>query len=158
MILYLDASALVKRYVAEAGSAEVGAAISQAALTGTALISRAEVAAASGKAVRVGALTQEEALAALQVFRNDWVDLVRIQMTEMVIARADLLAWDHGLRGYDAVQLASALAWQDALGEQVTMAAFDKHLWTVAESLGLAACPADLPAMLQSWKAARESL
>ena len=40
MILFLGASALVKRYVAEAGSAEVGAAISQAALTGTTLISR----------------------------------------------------------------------------------------------------------------------
>lgn len=157
MILYLDASALVKRYVAEAGSLEVGAAISQAALTGTALISRAEVAAAFGKAVRVGALTQEESLAALQVFRNDWVDLVRIQVTEMVIARADVLAWDHGLRGYDAVQLASALAWQDALGEAVTLTTFDKHLWTVAGSVGLAAYPADLPAMLETWKNARES-
>ncbi len=157
MILYLDASALVKRYVAEAGSAKVAAAISQAVVTGTTLVSRAEVAVALGKAVRVKALTQEEALAALQVFRNDWVDLVRIQVTEMVIARADLLAWDHRLRGYDAVQLASALAWQDALGEQVTMATFDKHLWALAESVGLAAFPADLPAMLQSWKAARES-
>ena len=157
MILYLDASALVKRYVAEAGSAEVGAAISQAALTGTALISRAEVSAALGRAVRFEALTQEEALAALQVFRNDWVDLVRIQLTEMVISRADLLAWDHGLRGYDAVQLASALAWQDALGEQVTIASFDKHLWTVAESVGLVAYPADLPATLQSWKATGKS-
>jgi predicted nucleic acid-binding protein len=157
MILYLDASSLVRRYVAEAGSAEVAAAISQAVVTGTTLVSRAEVAAALGKAVRVKALTQEEALAALQVFRNDWVDLVRIQVTEMVIARADLLAWDHQLRGYDAIQLASALAWQDALGEQVTMATFDKHLWVVAESVGLAACPADLPAMLRSWKVARES-
>jgi uncharacterized protein len=119
----------------------------------TAVISRAEIAAALGKAVRVDALTREEALAALQVFRNDWVDLVRIQVTEMVVARADLLAWDHGLRGYDAVQLASALAWQDALGETVTLATFHKHLWTVARSVGLARYPADLPGMLQSWKA-----
>lgn len=157
MILYLDASALVKRYVAEAGSAEVGAAISQAVVSGTALVSRAEVAAALGKAVRVDALTHEEALSALQVFRNDWVDLVRVQVTEMLMARADLLAWDHGLRGYDAVQLASALAWQDALAEQVTMATFDKHLWTVAESVGLAAYPADLPAKLQTWKTTGKS-
>jgi predicted nucleic acid-binding protein len=157
VILYLDASALVKRYVAEAGSAEVGAAVSQAATTGTSLVSRAEVAAALGKAVRVNALTQEEAFSVLQVFRSDWVDLVRIQLTEVVVARADSLAWDHGLRGYDAVQLASALAWQDALGEQVTMATFDKDLWTVVESVGLFAYPADLPAMLQSWKAAGKS-
>ena len=157
MILYLDASALVKRYIAEAGSAEVGTAVSQAATTGTSLVSRAEVAAALGKAVRVKALTQEEAFSVLQVFRSDWVDLVRIQLTEVVVARADSLARDHGLRGYDAVQLASGLAWQDALGEQVTMATFDKHLWTVAESVGLFTYPADLPAMLQSWKAAGKS-
>jgi predicted nucleic acid-binding protein len=157
MILYLDASALVKRYVAEAGSTEVSAAVSRAAATGTALVSRAEVAAALAKAVRVNALTQEEALAALQVFRNDWADLVRIQVTEMVVARADALAWDHGLRGYDAVQLAAALVWKDALSEQVTLATFDKHLWTVAGSVGLAAYPADLPAALQSWKATRKS-
>ncbi len=157
MILYLDASALVKRYVTEAGSAEVSAAVSQAAATGTALVSRAEVATALAKAVRVNALTQEEALAALQVFRNDWADLVRIQVTEMVVARADALAWDHGLRGYDAVQLAAALVWKDALGEQVTLATFDKHLWTVAGSVGLEAYPAELPAMLQSWRATRKS-
>jgi len=157
MILYLDASALVKRYVAEAGSTEVSAAVSRAAATGTALVSRVEVAAALAKAVRVNALTQEEALAALQVFRNDWVDLVRIQVTEMVVARADALAWDHDLRGYDAIQLAAALVWKDALNEQVILATFDKHLWTVAESVGLTAYPADLPAMLQSWKATRKS-
>ena len=154
MILYLDASALVKRYVAEVGTAEMGEAISLAAVTGTAVVSRAEVAAALGKAVRVNALTPEAALAALQVFRSDWPDLVRIQVTEMVVARADALAWDHNLRGYDAVQLAAALAWQDALGEQVTLATFDKDLWTAVGSVGLAPCPTNLPAMLQAWKAA----
>ncbi|MEJ2737608.1 MAG: VapC toxin family PIN domain ribonuclease, partial [Anaerolineae bacterium] len=96
MILYLDASALVKRYVAELGSDEVNAAISRADVTGTALISRAEVAAALAKAVRVNALTREEALVAFQVFRNEWPDLVRVQVTELVIARAGTFAWDHG--------------------------------------------------------------
>ncbi len=155
MILYLDASALVKRYVAEPGSAEVSSAISQALATGTALISRAEVAAALAKAVRVTALTREEALAGLQVFRNEWVDLIRVQVTEVVIARAEALAWDHGLRGYDAVHLASACVWQDTLGERVTLATFDKHLWTAAGTVGLEAYPADLPVLLDAWKAAR---
>ena len=157
MILYLDASALVKRYVAELGSAEVSDAISQAEVTGTALLSRAEVEAALAKAVRVNALTQEEAWASLQVFRNEWPDLVRVQVTEMVVARAGAFAWDHGLRGYDAVHLAAASGWQDALGERVTLATFDRHLWTVAESVGLEAYPADLPTMLETWKAAHTS-
>ena len=149
MILYLDASALVKRYVAEAGSDEVNEAIDRAAVTGTALISRAEVGAALAKAVRVGVLTREGAQEALRVFRREWPDLVRVQVTEWVVARADALAWEHGLRGYDAVHLAAALVWQDALGERVTLAAFDRHLWRTAQAEGLTVLPADLPAMLE---------
>ncbi len=61
MILYLDASALVKRYVAEAGSAEVDALIGDANVIGTSVISRAEVSAALAKAVGVGWLLRDEA-------------------------------------------------------------------------------------------------
>ena len=50
MIVYLDASALVKRYVAETGSAEVASLISEAQAIGTAVVSRAEVAAALAQA------------------------------------------------------------------------------------------------------------
>lgn len=152
MILYLDASALVKRYVAEPGSAEVNEAISKAEVIGTALISRAEVAAALAKAVRMDALTREDALASLQVFRNEWPDLVRVQVTEIVIARADTFAWEHGLRGYDAVHLAAASLWQDAMSEQVTLSTFDRQLWAAAKQVGLALHPADLPALLDAWK------
>jgi predicted nucleic acid-binding protein len=157
MILYVDASALVKRYVVELGSSEVSDAISRAQIIGTSLLSRAEVEAALAHAVRVNALTQEEALASLQVFRNEWPDLVRVQVTEMVVARAGAFAWEHGLRGHDAVHLAAASGWQDALGERVTFGTFDKQLWTVAGSVGLEAYPADLPTMLETWKAVRNS-
>jgi len=115
-------------------------------VTGTALISRAEVGAALAKAVRVGVLTREGARETLRVFRREWPDLVRVQVTEWVVARADALAWEHGLRGYGAVHLAAALVWQDALGERVTLAAFDRHLWQAAQAEGLAVFPADLPA------------
>ena len=155
MILYLDASALVKRYVTEPGWAQVNEAISRAQVVGTALISRAEIAAAMAKAVRMDALTQEEALASLQVFREEWPDLVRVQVTEMVVARADAFAWDHGLRGYDAVHLAAASLWQDAMSEQVTLSTFDRRLWAAAERVGLALHPANLPALLDEWKATK---
>ena len=155
MILYLDASALVKRYVAETGSAEVSRAIAEASTVGTALITRAEVAAALARAARVGALTEEEAQAAVGVFRAEWPDLVRVQVTEVVVARADGLAWEHSLRGYDAVHLAAASLWQDALGELVTFATFDRRLWAAAEQVGLIPHPADLPALLERWKADR---
>ncbi|MFN3763505.1 MAG: type II toxin-antitoxin system VapC family toxin [Anaerolineae bacterium] len=152
MILYLDASALVKRYVDEPGSVEVNQAISQAEMTGTALVSRAEVAAALAKAVRVGALSQQEAARCLRAFREEWLDLVRVQVTEFVIARADVLAWEHSLRGYDAIHLAAASVWQDLMGQPVTFATFDRHLWGAAQQAGLTVYPTDLPAMLERWK------
>ena len=46
MILYLDASVLVKRFVAEPGTEAVNEIVSCAEVMGTALICRAEVAAA----------------------------------------------------------------------------------------------------------------
>lgn len=46
MIVHLDASALVKRYVAEPGSLKVEALIGEARATGTAVLGRAEVSAA----------------------------------------------------------------------------------------------------------------
>lgn len=152
MILYLDASALVKRYATEFGSDIVNEAIGEADLAGTALVSRAEVAAAFAKAVRMGALKRDEGLKCLHAFRKDWHDLVRIQVTETAIARADTLAWEHNLRGYDAVHLAAAILWQEAMGEQVTMATFDQTLWNVVEKIGLVPFPANLPARLKEWK------
>jgi predicted nucleic acid-binding protein len=72
MILHLDASALVKRYVAEAGTAEVFAVLGQADTIGTGLICRAEVAEALAKAVRTRALTCAEGSESLRSFRQDW--------------------------------------------------------------------------------------
>lgn len=148
MILYLDASALVKRYVAERGSLQVAQVIARAEAVGSSLICRAETAAALSKAVRTKTLTRDEAASALQVFRSEWPSLVRVQTTETLIARADTLAWELGLRGYDAVHLASALVWQDGLGEPVTMATFDLRLWKASGRHSLALFPDDLPAML----------
>lgn len=152
MILYLDASALVKRYTEERGTVEVKEAIRRATTVGTSLISRAEVAAAFAKSVRTSALTSEEATQALHRFRLQWASYVRVRLSESVVARADSLAWQHGLRGYDAVHLAAALTWRDALDAGVVMATFDRALWKVAGQAGLDVFPADLPTLLEKWQ------
>ena len=145
MIVYLDASALVKRYVAEAGSAEVEALIGEAQATGTAVLSRAEVAAALAKAARVGLVTRDSALKALESFNADWEHLIRLQFGEPLAARAATLAWEHGLRGYDAAHLATALVWRETLGETVTVATYDRELWRGARASGLSTWPAAIP-------------
>ncbi len=144
MIVYLDASALLKRYIAEAGSAEVGELIARADAVATALITRAEVAAALARAARLGMLTHEQARAVLGVFRAQWPDLIRLQLTETIIARADIQAWDRNLRSSGALHLAAALAWQEMLGEPVTFATFGRTLWQAAASAGLTPWPQEV--------------
>jgi len=145
VIVYLDASALVKRYVTEAGSVEVASLIGEAQAIGTAVISRAEVAAAFARAARVGLVTHEAAAKALQAFNADWEHLIRLQLGEPLAARAAAHAWEYGLRGYDAVHLASALVWRETLGEAVTVATYDRELWRGARAAGLFSWPAKIP-------------
>ena len=145
MIAYLDASALVKRYVAEAGSAEVNGLISEAEALGTAVISRAEVSAALAKAVQVKSVSKNAGTSALQAFTADWDNLIRLQLTEVLVARAAVLAWEQGLRGYDAVHLATALFWHETLDEAVTVATYDRELWKSAKTSGLSVWPSAPP-------------
>ncbi len=155
MICYLDSSALVKRYVSEPGSDQVLQAFATAEAVGTAVISCAEVSAALAKAARFGLLTLEQALSAYKVFRGEWVDFIRLQLTEFSIERAADLAWEHGLRGFDSVQLAAAATWQEALDAPVNLMTFDRQLWTAAKAVGLEPYPEDLPLLLESWSSGR---
>jgi predicted nucleic acid-binding protein len=145
LILYFDTSALVKRYVAETGSADVEALIGEAEAVGTVVVSRVEVAAALAKAARIGALKREAAAKALRLFNDHWETLIRLELGEPLAARAARLAWEHGLRGYDAVQLAAALLWRESLGETIVMATYDRELWRAARASGLSPWPARIP-------------
>jgi predicted nucleic acid-binding protein len=149
VILYLDASALVKRYIAEPGTAEVAEAIDDAEAVGTSIISRAETIAALAKAIRIGVLEHDAASTVAKVFRSEWPRFIRVQATETLIARADTLAWELGLRGYDSVHLASALMWQENIEQELHLAAFDLQLWEAAKKRGLSTIPKDLTAFLK---------
>ena len=141
MIAYLDASALVKRYLVERGSRQTIALTADSEMVATSIVTRAEVAAALAKAARTGLVTRDRARSAQRSFAEDWPDLVRVPATEVLVERAETLAWDHGLRGYDAVQLASALTWQDSVGTEILLASFDQQLWEAAPKAGLKAWP-----------------
>ncbi|MBL7161266.1 MAG: type II toxin-antitoxin system VapC family toxin [Anaerolineales bacterium] len=147
-ITYLDTSALLKRYVEELGSEELKSWWSLMDLFGSALITRAEMAAALAKASRMGWLEAEEAQRAWSMFLEDWESLAVIEITPPLVARAGDLAWSDGLRGYDAVHLAAMLVWQDALGREITLATFDRQLWKAARQRGFRLFPEDLPGML----------
>lgn len=144
-IAYLDASALVKLYVEEPGTEAVQALLRRVSTVGTVAVTQVEVAAALAKAVRIGVLQHDEAAAALAAFQAEWRALERLQVTELLLLRTSDLAWEKGLRGYDATHLAAALIWQEMVGEAVLMATFDRQLWEAAQATGLAVWPKSLP-------------
>lgn len=141
MILYLDSSAIVKRYIQEAGSSELNSLIVESQGIGTNIISRAEVAAGIMRATRLSILLGEDALRALRAFRLEWESYQRLGVNEATVARADDLVINYDLRGYDAVHLASAHLWQEAVGEAVTMVTFDQILQSAATETGLHVWP-----------------
>jgi predicted nucleic acid-binding protein len=144
VIVYFDASALVKRYLREAGTEDVVRLSGTLISAGTSLISRAEVSAAIGRAARLGAISRSDAEAAVTDFRRHWLSLFRVRVDETTMARADTLAWELGLRGYDAVHLASALTWREAMAESPVFATFDRALAKAARAQGLDVWPESL--------------
>lgn len=136
MILYLDASALVKRYIAEKDSDQVAEWIATASQIGTNIISRTEVSAAIARARRATWVAEADALKALEQLRSDWEHIYRLPVLEATVIRGEGFAWQYGLRGYDAIHLAAASLWQEMLGVSVTVASFDQQLSQAALGLG----------------------
>lgn len=107
-----DTSGLVKRYVAEVGTAWVQALTDPAGGHSiyVARITMVEVASAVVRRRRGGSLTARQASAILAQFRQDLSLEYRIlEFTPALATKAVALAESHGLRAYDAVQLATTL-------------------------------------------------
>lgn len=116
-VYFFDSSALVKRYVQEIGSAWViGLTDKQAQnpiyIAGITVV---EITAAMARRVRGRTLTPADAAQFLANFRYDLAtQYVVIDLLPKILTHAAVLAEAHALRGYDAVQLAAALALQAA--------------------------------------------
>ena len=144
MFLYLDSSALVKLYIDEPHSEEVAHMMDETLAIGTSAISRVEVGAALARAARGNRLDAEAVRGAREQFAEDWPDLSKVPVTESLLTHAENLAWKHGLRAYDAVQLAAALVCEDTitkLDERVLFGCFDDELTAAADQEGLRTWP-----------------
>ena len=141
MIVYADTSALVKLFVTEEGSEASRVLLRQAAVMGTSLLARAELGAALARSARRGLLSEADALEARRRLEGVWPTWVRIGVDEALVARAEALAWEYSLRGYDALHLASALAWQERMQHLVALLTFDRELWEATRRAGLVAWP-----------------
>jgi len=139
---YLDASAVVKRYADEPGSNWVRQ-ITDPNAPHTILLAEitlAEVAAAlSAKHRAPGGITQQQRDRILSRFLQDCAEqCVLLSVDRLVIDRAVELTQRYRLRGYDAVQLATALVASTVLQSQNLPApifvASDSDLLTAARA------------------------
>jgi predicted nucleic acid-binding protein len=76
-----------------------------------------------------------------RAFASQWPDFAKVPLSEALVARAEALAWDSALRGYDAVHLASALTWQESVGVEIALATFDRQLWDAGKQVGIHVWP-----------------
>ena len=109
---FFDSSALIKRYVNEAGTDWVTNLIDPAAghEIFLARISGVEVLSAIKRRERIGTTSPQDAQVAISNFRSDFaVFFTVLEISALLISEAMSLAERHDLRGYDAVQLAAAL-------------------------------------------------
>jgi predicted nucleic acid-binding protein len=86
-------------------------------------------------------VSQDDGQQFLDTFRKEWNGLHRLPVTEPLVARSDALACQYNLRGYDAVQLAAALIWQELLDLPVTIVTYDKELAEAAQASGMGVLP-----------------
>ena len=131
----LDTSAVVKRYIQETGTSWVRGIADPAAfnLIYLARITDVEVTSAVVRRQRGGNLSVPDAAATLQQFRQDLTRGYRlIEVTPALLATARSLAERHGLRAYDAVQLAAAVElnaqWIRAGTGTITLVSADQEL------------------------------
>ncbi len=144
---YLDASAIVKRYSPETGTAWVRTLTEPAAGHTIILgeITLAEVAAAIAAKHRApGGITLQERDNAVALFVSHCsTEYELTAVSRAIIDRAVNLTLHHRLRGYDAVQLATALVANEALTaaglSPLTFVAADTHLLAAAHAEGLTA-------------------
>jgi len=136
-MIYLDTSALVKRFVAEAGSDRVGRLIVEEASVATAKIAYPEIYSSLTRKWREKDLSKSDYELACRQFELDWEAYIRVDLHDEILSISRDLIQRYPLRGFDAVHLASAVYLEKALGEPVSFVAADKRLLEAAHQESL---------------------
>ena len=144
MTTFADSSVIVKLYVPEAGHEQVRELEQPLVISGLANV---EVAGALWRKQRLGELETADAALLVRAFLADCAEpgdaspFVTVAVLPAILRHATRLVALHPLRAYDAVQLASALVCEQALGEPLAFAAADRVLNAAAAAEGLVLAP-----------------
>jgi predicted nucleic acid-binding protein len=128
MTLYVDSSALAKRYVAELDSDAADAALLADPAWVTGNHTFVEVVLALSRR-----LTEADAASAIATFESDWRRTLVVGLDDLVCRRAAEIGRATGARSLDALHLAAA---ERAGGRTLPILTFDQRLAEAARTLG----------------------
>ena len=134
MIAYFDTSALVPLVITEPASATCGRLWNEATRVVSTRLIYPEARAALAQAERMHRLTAAEAARAVDDLDAIALQISYLEITAELAASAGDLAQTHGLRGYDAVHLASAALVND---DELVLVTGDRDLGQAARAIGL---------------------
>ncbi|MCL5962096.1 MAG: type II toxin-antitoxin system VapC family toxin [Chloroflexi bacterium] len=127
-VVYLDTSALIKLFFDEEGSSQVRRLLISASAAATSAVAYVEARAAFARKRRLNLVTDEEYQQILQSFEREWPGYLSVEVSSKLISAAGDLAERHGLRGFDAIHLASALAARAKVESRVVFSCADERL------------------------------
>jgi uncharacterized protein len=115
-MLYLDSSALVKRYVQEEGSKAVTSRFERGETIYTSVLSFAEVHAAIGRKYRERELSINEKEKLVDEFQTDWFfSLSILELTTHTMIALPALCEQYFLKAGDAIHLSAAIWLKDSM-------------------------------------------
>lgn len=141
MIAYFDSSALVKLLIEESGSNDAANVWDGADAIVSSRIAYTEVRAALAAANRGGRLNKRQLSKAKDDWERYWATVRAIELGPHLDHSAGDLAEAHGLRGFDAIHVASATRIHTT---DVVIATWDTRIYLAAQSMGYATVPARL--------------
>lgn len=137
MTVYLDTSSLVKLYVNEPDADAVQHLVDRADVVVTSVLAYPESRATFARRRREKLMTTAELAAVVRQLDADWPRFVAIALDDELARSAGRLAHEHGVRGCDAVHLAS---FADLLAScedpDIRFSCADARLVKAATSLG----------------------
>ncbi len=141
MILYLDTSALVKRYFREPFSDEILSRWKSAAQIVTSSVAYAETMASVYRKKQEAHLADALIGEIVESFNRDWKSFIRVEVNDELNGYIERAVEQYPIRGFDAIHLASAMVIHEKLPGDVVFACFDDSLARAARSEGLETFP-----------------
>jgi predicted nucleic acid-binding protein len=132
-MIYLDSSALVKRYLKETGTDVVNSIIVSSKAKATSKLSYPEILSAFARKHRTNEIGNGLLHSAINKFESDWTQLYVIEFSDEMLQPIKQVSQKYPLRAADTVHLASALWLRSSTKVDVTFVASDSRLLEAAQ-------------------------